>query len=236
MEQSEKSVFAARLQLRDGAAAFIRELIVAGQVRPGSHLKLNWLAEQLDLSVTPVREAMLLLAQDGWVVQEPHRGFRVAPIRRVDVGDAYLVHSFVGGELAARAAVRAEPGEIAKLRLLDERIRALTVADERRAEELNYELHAAIYAIANAHRLRWFVDAASRFVPRRFWATIPGWWEHNHDGHTAIVDAIEARDAEKARALMSEHLDRARDFLITHLDSIHFWDADAETTQVGSAS
>jgi DNA-binding GntR family transcriptional regulator len=220
--------FAARLQLRDGAAAFVRELVVSGQVRPGSHLKLQWLAEQLDLSVTPVREAMLLLAQDGWVVQEPHRGFRVAPIRRVDVSDAYLVHAFVGGELAARAAARAEPAHIKRLRDLDDRIRSLARSNERDSEELNYELHSGIYSIASSARLRWFVDAAGRFVPRRFWATIPGWWKHNKNSHTPIIDALEARDAGVARDLMSTHLTHAGDLLVTHLDSIRFWDSDEQ--------
>src|SRR5262245_32352064 len=94
-----------RPQLKDEAAAHIRELIVSGQVSPGQLLRLAPLAERLGASITPIREALLLLAQDGWVVQEPNRGFRIAAITRRDVEDAYLVQAFVAGELAARAAL-----------------------------------------------------------------------------------------------------------------------------------
>jgi len=162
-----------RSQLRDAAAAHIRELIVAGLARPGELLRLAPLAERIGASITPVREALLLLAQDGWVVQEPNRGFRVSALRRNDVEDAYFVHSHVAGELARRAALSAEPTDIERLRRLDEAIRALPLSEEVQSEILNYELHDELYALAKSPRLVLFVTAASRFVPRRYWATIP---------------------------------------------------------------
>lgn len=219
-----------RHQLRDEAAAYIRELIISGQAAPGTLLRLGPLADRVAASVTPVREALLLLAQDGWVVQEPHRGFRVAAIRRDDVDDSYLVQSFVAGELAARAAQQPTQESVEELRRLDAEIRALRghEHDFLHVEELNYRLHGVIYALADSPRLVWFVQAASRFVPRRFWALIPGWLEHNRDGHGPVIDAVAAGDDERARELMAEHIRRAGELLVAHLDSIGFWEGGRE--------
>jgi DNA-binding GntR family transcriptional regulator len=212
-----------RNQLRHSVAGTIRELIISGQAPPGDLLRLAPLAEQMDMSITPVREALLLLAQEGWLVQEPNRGFRVLPIRRNDVEDTYFVHQFVAGELAARAAVRAKPADVARLRALDERIGGLSDDADLEAERLNYDLHQRLYDIAESPRLGWFVVAASRFVPRQFWGTIPGWREHNRTGHKPVIDLVEAQDPEGARLAMSAHIHQARGLLLNRLDSIDFW-------------
>lgn len=212
-----------RTQLKDEAAAHIRELIVSGQVAPGQLLRLAPLAERVGASITPVREALLLLAQDGWVTQEPNRGFRVLEITHKDVEDAYLVQSYVCGELAARAALSITPMQIQALRALDAEINAHGDDDQGFLERTNYELHDLIYEAAGSDRLVWFVRSASRFVPRRFWGMIPGWLEHNRSGHAPVIDALAAHDAEAARATMSAHIAFAGTLLLHHLESIAFW-------------
>src|SRR5438552_3432436 len=66
-------------------ASLIRDQILSGELKYGEALRLAPLAEKLDMSITPVREALLQLAQDGWVVHQPNRGFRVVPMRRDNV-------------------------------------------------------------------------------------------------------------------------------------------------------
>jgi DNA-binding GntR family transcriptional regulator len=211
-------------QLRDDAAAHIRELIISGQVAPGTLLRLAPLAKRIQASITPVREALLLLSQDGWLAQEPNRGFRVASLEREDVCDAYLVYSFAAGELARRAALTVGVDETAEMRRLDAEIQALGDGDdEHRVEELNYALHDVIWRASDSPRVLWLVNAASRFVPRRFWPTIPGWLEFNRTGHRPIIDALERGDADESGRLMSEHISRAGELLLSHLDATGFW-------------
>jgi len=214
-----------RSQLKDEAAAHIRELIASGQVQPGELMRLAPLAERLGASVTPVREALLLLAQDGWVIQEPNRGFRVAPITRRDVSDAYWVHARVAGELAARLATTIDEETLELLRRLDGQIREHDGDDSGALEDLNFAFHHVLNIAADSPRLTWFVEAASRFVPRRFWGTIPGWLEHNRSGHATIIEALARGDAEGSRAALTAHIDAARDLLLAHLDAIGFWSA-----------
>src|SRR5579862_1481938 len=212
-----------RLQLKDEAAAHIRELIVSGQAQPGELLRLAPLAELIGASVTPVREALIILAQDGWVVQEPNRGFRVAAVTRQDIEDAYLVQAFVAGELAARAASIITEEELATLRTLDAAINAHDGKDPGYLESVNYQLHDAVYAAARSDRLVWFVRSTARFVPRRFWGAIPGWLDHNRTGHADLLDALERHDPEGARIAMSRHIHAAGTLLVTYLDSIGLW-------------
>ena len=211
-----------RSQLRDTAAAAILEIISAGKALPGTELRLAPLADELDISTTPVREALLLLAQDGWVIQE-NRGFRVAAIRRQDVEDTYLANKFAASELAARAAVIATAGDVALLRDYDAQILQLRADESERAAELNRDLHDTIYTMSDSPRLAWYVGASSTLVPRRFWPTIPGWTEHNRIGHRAIINQLEHRDPDGARSLMANHIQESADLLMQWLDSISFW-------------
>lgn len=82
-----------RLQLSDEAAARIRELIMDGRVRPGDYLRLERLALEFGISVTPVREALKSLRSEGFVVLEPRRGFVVAPLSKRDVQDLFWVQA-----------------------------------------------------------------------------------------------------------------------------------------------
>jgi DNA-binding GntR family transcriptional regulator len=214
----------ARSQLRDEAAAYVREQIAVGEAPPGSHLPLELLASTIGMSVTPVREALLLLAQDGIVVQEPNRGFSVASIRRKDIGDTYIVYARVAGELAARAATRIEDQEIARLRKLDERMRALgTPREYERIEDDNYTFHEVVYDAARSPRLKWFVVTSARFVPRRLWAVVPGWLEWNRTSHAPLIEALARRDPIAARTAMEEHALGAADVLIAHFDARDLW-------------
>jgi DNA-binding GntR family transcriptional regulator len=227
-----------RTQLRDEAAAYARELIAAGQVRPGELLRLAPLAEHLGMSITPVREALLLLASDGWLVQEPHRGFRVAEIRRQDVEDTFLLLGFVSGEQAARAAKNIDAGSLAYLRELDTSVARLrSPRDDAQAQQINVEIHREIGRLANSTRLQHAVVDTRQFVPRRFWPVVPGWIDLNKDDHRPIFDAFERGSAPQARSAMVSHIRRSAVLLLAYLDSISAWapDRDASSDDVAPA-
>jgi DNA-binding GntR family transcriptional regulator len=219
------SITQTRSQLRDEGVAYIRELIVSGQVARGTLLRLGPLAETLGMSLTPVREALLLLAQSGWVTQEPNRGFRVARFERRDIEDTYFVNRILAAELTARAATALGSEVIAELRDLDASIQDAVGA---RASEMthrwNYELHQLIYQHGRSPRLMSIVEISAAYVPRSFWTQIPGWVEHNRTGHTPIIDALEARKAAAARKLMDAHIAEACELLVAYLSATGLFD------------
>jgi len=201
---------------------------VSGEARAGTPLRLEALATHVGMSITPVREALLGLAQEGWVILEPNRGYRVAIFRRRDIADLYELHAYLFGELARRAARYITPEALAELRALDAEIRATPGSDTRRIEELNHSLHNGINAAADAPRLSWFAKA-SRFLPGGFgWASVPGWLDHTRRGHHALLDALERRDEAAAAAAMQEQTREAGKLLVEHLENAGLFQNDSE--------
>ena len=212
-------------------AAIIRSRILSGQVRAGQPIRLGALADELEVSITPVREALLMLAQDGWLIHEPHRGFQVRRLRRQDVEDVYRVWAFTEGELAANAAAKASPVDVAKLRRVDAEINALPDGTAPRALELNDRFHDLLHEIGDAPKLTWFVEAARRVAPFRVadsFEQVPGWAEINRTQHAPIIDEIDRRDPEAARAAARLHLETAGRLLIAWLDQLDFWHGEAQ--------
>ena len=89
--------FAARPQLED-IARYVCRRIFQGAYSAGEYLRLDQLATQLGISVTPVREALLNLRAEGLLVQQPRRGLAVPPVTRRDIADVSNVQAFIGGE------------------------------------------------------------------------------------------------------------------------------------------
>jgi len=217
-----------REQLRKAVVSVIREQILTRRARPGDVLRLTPIAEEVGTSITPVREALLLLAQDGWVVHEPNRGFRVMPTTREDLVDIYTMWAYAEGELTARAATAATPSDVRILRELDARLHALGPAgDGDEALRLNSLLHGEIHRIADAPRLSHFRDAAARLVPYEFpasFSAVPGWWDFNRTAHSSMVESIETKDVEWARLTGQRHFRRTGEMLVAWLEEIGFWD------------
>ncbi len=80
-----------RPPLREQIRAIVREWLMEGRLSPGSDLNERELAEQLGASRTPVREALLLLALEGFVSVSPYRGYFVAPLTREEAHELYTL-------------------------------------------------------------------------------------------------------------------------------------------------
>lgn len=212
-----------RRQLRDYVMEHLKRSIISGEFALGASIPLADVATELDVSLTPVREALLLLMQDGWVVQEPNRGFRVAPITRQDVADTYLVNTFVMGELAARAATRITDDGIRELREIDAKIKEAAEVAPTQIEGLNLHLHATINRTARSRRLGRLALTLARLDPRPFWAEMSDWIEHSRAGHGPIIAALERGDVEDTRRLMVAHVLASRDILLRDMESRGFW-------------
>ena len=107
--------FATRPQLSDDVARYVRQGIFEGSYGAGEYVRLEQVAAELGISVTPVREALLTLRAEGLLVQQPRRGFMVVPVTGRDLADVSGVQAFIGGELAARAATRITDEQLSEL-------------------------------------------------------------------------------------------------------------------------
>jgi DNA-binding GntR family transcriptional regulator len=86
-------------------------------------------------------------------------------------------------------------------------------------ESLNHGFHRRINLAAEAPRLAWMLSISTKFAPRRFFATIPGWSKVSAQDHAAIIQAITERDADAARAAMMRHMENAGELLSANFES-----------------
>ncbi|MCW2554774.1 MAG: GntR family transcriptional regulator, partial [Mycobacterium sp.] len=166
MSTSSDPDFAARPQLSDDVARYVRRRIFNGTFRAGEYLRLDQLAVELGVSVTPVREALLNLRAEGLLELLPRRGFMVLEVTARDVADVANVQAFIGGELAARAAENITDEQLSALRAIqDELEEAYRSSDLDRMVRLNHEFHRMINVAADSPKLTQFMSGITRYAP-----------------------------------------------------------------------
>jgi DNA-binding GntR family transcriptional regulator len=218
-----------RVQLSEEVAGQLRDEIMSGVLRPGEFIRLEAVAQRLGTSVTPVREALLLLRGEDMVRLLPRRGFVVSPLSRVDVEDLFAVQADLAGELAARAASRITDEQVGSLASLnDELLAAVASGDRDRIELLEYQFHRALNLCAGSRKLGYVLRSASQYLPRHFYSGDSRWRRAVRRDHAQLLGAARARDADGARAAIRAHVLDGRERLLQHLDEIGFWDADTD--------
>jgi DNA-binding GntR family transcriptional regulator len=196
----------------------LREAILTGTLPPGSRLRAEPLAERLQTSRTPVREALILLAREGLVDLEPRRGAVVRSFDAADLADLYDVRALIEPHAARRAATRIDAAGIARLREICDEADARGAADDAAVEDqvaLNEEFHRIVVAAAGSPRLEAALRAVAG-IPRAFRAAF---WhddaqrEQSLFCHRQILRALEGRQPRLAEAVMRMHIVGAIEFL-----------------------
>ncbi|MGW0157917.1 GntR family transcriptional regulator [Mycobacterium sp. NPDC003323] len=210
--------FAARPQLSDDVARVVRRRIFDGTYPAGEYLRLDQLAVDLGISVTPVREALLNLRAEGLLVQHPRRGFMVLEFTARDLADVADVQAYVGGELAARAAENISAEQLSELKSIQDRLeRAYSDTDPDRTVRLNHEYHRLINVAAASPKLTQFMSGITRYQPESVFPTLDGWPAQSIRDHRRVIDALERGDSDAARAAMAEHFTIGVGPLTAHL-------------------
>ncbi|WP_449278318.1 GntR family transcriptional regulator [Leucobacter sp. GX24907] len=185
----------------------IEQSIVDGVLTPGTHLIEEDLARRLGVSRNPVRQALLRLAQEGFVQHQRGRGAFVHSPSVQEIDDIFHVRTLLESDCARLAAARISEDGLEELRrLLEVGREAVAEEDTRQLLELNDRFHGVIIAAANnpimerlmvglRRRIRWYFSSV---VVRR----APSSWQE----HEGIYEALCARDGERSAALMAEHV------------------------------
>lgn len=185
----------------------LRQVILNGQLPGGTRLVQSDIAKQLDVSTTPVREALRDLASEGLIRIDPHRGGVVAELDKDDLTEVYQIRR------------RLEPMalEFAMPLITDERIdRAAELHDAMSAAphsaawvQLNREFHMTIYEASNLQRLTSLIgslqDASVMAVSARL-QRMPGVRHTANDEHSQLLDAVRRRNLDEAVAVLLYHL------------------------------
>jgi DNA-binding GntR family transcriptional regulator len=196
----------------------VRKRIFDGTYAAGQYIRLDQLAVELGVSVTPVREALFVLSAEGLLSQQPRRGFVVVAVTGRDLTDVASVQAHIGGELAARAAVNITDEQLRELEKIQTELEeAYASDDDDSAVRLNHEFHKAINVAADSPKLAQLMSQITRYAPESVFPTISGWPDQSIQHHRRLLAALETHDENLARTAMSEHLAAGATPLIDHL-------------------
>jgi len=210
--------------LAEEVMSYLRGLILTGALRPGTKIDQDAVSRRLEVSRSPIREAIVVLGQEGLLDVTPRRGAFVSRLTPDDIVDHYELFGVVSGRAAAMAADSLKEEDIESLRAVHERFTATAGAAE--LHELNEEFHRIINSAA-PRRTRWLLRHLVRSVPAEYYEFTDGWNAQAVEHHADILAAISEGDAQAAREAMEAHLHESGVAAVAALRRRGFWSDDA---------
>ena len=200
----------------DSVHAALRDAILDGSLAPGQALSVPELSRQLDVSRSPVREAVLALVAEGLAVEQPRHGVTVAEIDAADMLEIHEVREGVEGQAARLCAERAGPAVLSQLAALLQRQAGIV----RRGDapgwfRTNADFHRLVAAGASNRRLSEMVLVleGQMCLGLRQVSSDQDQRRRGLSEHQAILAAITGREPDAAERLMREHIRRTRERL-----------------------
>jgi DNA-binding GntR family transcriptional regulator len=195
--------------LHDSVADQLRTLVFDGALASGDWIDEKALAASWQVSRTPLREALKVLAAEGLVDLVPHRGCRVTQLTDADADALFPVMALLEGRCAFEACERADDEAVHQLRRLhDELERHAAAGSLEGYYRVNHVFHSAVQQLAGNRWLDRVTGDLRRFVRlmRGRQLALPGRIEASLNEHRVLMDAFEQRDAARAERAMHDHL------------------------------
>ncbi len=211
-----------RTNLHAEVTARLRDLIVEGMIAPGARLNERVLCEQLQVSRTPLREALKVLAAEGLAELLPNRGAVVTPLSVAEIDHVFEVLGPLEGVSGELACARITGEQLAEIRALHfEMLLHHSRGDRTEYFRCNQAIHHAIGRAAANPVLQATYSALNARVRRaRYFANLTQErWDKAVDEHRQILVALERRDGAQLRRILELHLKNKRDIVIAAIEA-----------------
>jgi len=201
----------ARPTLHDAIVARVRDMIIEGELAPGTRLHEGNLGKNLGVSRTPLREALKFLASEGLVELSPGKGAVVRKFTEKDVHDSLIVLGSLEGLAGRLACANATDAEIREVRQLHDRMMDMYGKRDRLPYfKLNQSIHSAILrlskneALVSVHGVLQARLKRIRYIGNEG----PEKWAGAVADHEEIISALEARDSERLSKVLTAHMEK----------------------------
>jgi len=191
----------------------LRRAILDGYFEPGERLDQEAIAGELDVSRTPIREAIAALESEGLLESKPHRGVFVTKVSREDIREVFALRALLEAEVVCEATSTIPDSVLDELeRMLKGAQKAYETGDQAAQFDADKHFHKTLREFTENSLLREVLDGVNNRVSavRRFAQTKPG--PHVDEfarEHLDILQALRQRDAERAAELMKLHLENS---------------------------
>ncbi|MBN1450398.1 MAG: GntR family transcriptional regulator [Anaerolineales bacterium] len=215
-----------RRSLKEEIFDVLHEKIIAGKVGPGEWLRQDDIATQLGVSMTPVREALDLLVSVGLAERVPYRGVRVPQPTEEEIVEAYAMRLLLETAGARAAALKRKQAQVDELKRILSRMKGLlSLEDMSTLRHLSRQFHQSVVAIGENSTL----DRLYAMVMNSFpdWLLYEYLFRHTdllesslsdeYQEHMALVEAIEASDADLAERMAIAHIRQLGEDLVEYL-------------------
>lgn len=216
--------------LRDQVRRALEAAMVSGELKPGELYSAPALGERFGVSATPVREAMLDLAKDGFVVAERNRGFRVAAMSEADLDEISEIRLLLEVPTTVQVARMIGADALERLsEIADEIVAAATVGNLIDYLDFDRRYHVELISQLDNHHLTDLVDRMRRQT-RLFGLddlVDSGRLVESAEEHHQLIEAMRARDIPGTRSLITSHIKHTRGLWVGR--------AEADSAQVEQA-
>jgi len=205
------------------AYQYVKSRIRNLQLKPGQLITDAKIAEELEVSRTPVREALRRLEQEGLLEKKARAGWRVYTLSLDDVKEIFDIKLALECMVARRAAECEDQALRATLTDALEAMKVAAEADDRRAwYEADVELHRAIFHMGGNERANQIIRGLNDQYHRVGvgFLMIQGRVQRSTVEHVAFVGSILAKDAGEAERRMCAHIENLRDELVSTLVNV----------------
>lgn len=205
--------------LKDRAYAELKALIQGGTFKPGDFLSERQLAEELNMSKTPVRSALERLESEGFVVISPQQGIVVRELSLQEIVDLFDIRVALETFTVRKIAGKLTPPQAAELQAnLDAQAEGVRTQDVASAPGLDAEFHLLLSRfLDNQEILRSMLQLQDKLhrIVSRISQRNPARMHTSYEEHQAIADAVMAGDGDLAAERVVQHLEFGKRFLVS---------------------
>ncbi|MGD2156290.1 MAG: GntR family transcriptional regulator [Anaerolineales bacterium] len=193
----------------------LRRAIIMGHYRPGERVNVDSLAESYNTSVTPVRDALQMLSQEGLVTIKPRSGYYVTRITLKEINDLFDLRMILEIAAVERAVSRINQDQISELKSIHA---GYTGDDDESYDRYTDENRRFHYLLAQASGNQELADVLGRLLDRlaRFMVQRRA-GKTMESTHTKIVEALENRDKESLRQALLNDIEDTRTAALEHI-------------------
>jgi DNA-binding GntR family transcriptional regulator len=224
-----------RKTLHNELVTLVRNMIIGGELGPGSRIPESRLCDHFGVSRTPLREALKVLSAEGLVSLLPNKGARVVLVTRKEMEEIAPVLGALAALAGELACANARTDEIARLQALHtqmvERYRA---GDMQSYSEFNSSIHEAILEAAGSKTLRETYNMLQTRLRSLYFITpkVPPRWAEAVEDHEEMMVALQAKDCARFAAIARHHIRHKMDMMWIALDALEAR-ADAKHSRTG---